>query len=364
MRRLCIIAALVALLCAPVFAADVTAEEAAITGADELEAALDSEVREKLPELQSANAQSFGKTLWKLVSDTIASLGGYWRETLAAAGAMLAVVAACSVLQAFTSGSLIPVTTMGGTLAIAALAAGNVSTMMGLARQTVHQIADFSSLLLPVLSSACAASGGVTGAGVLYAGSTLFFSVLTNMICELFMPLVFSYLALAAAECMAENSGLEKLRELVGWVIQSGLKIVVTLFTAYLALTGLFSGHADNMTLKAAKAALSGAIPVVGSIVSDATGSVLAGAGAIKSAAGIFGMLAALALGLLPFARIAIQYLALKLCTAVSGMIGESCHVRMLGAVSTAMGDMLAMTGSAMLMVMISCCCFLRTVSG
>lgn len=363
MRRVCILVLLLALLCVPAFAVDVTAEEAAITGADALEDALDSQTREKLPALQSADAQSFGKTVWQLVTDTISGLGGYLQQTLASSGAMLAVCAACFALRAFSSTRL-PVTTMGGTLALAAIAAGNVSAMMGLARQTLLEITDFSSLLLPVLSSACAASGGLTSSGVLYAGSTLFVSVLTRLITELLMPLVYAYLALAAGECMAENSGLEKLRELIGWVIQAGLKLVMTLFTAYLALTGLFSGHADNLTLKAAKAAVSGAIPVVGSIVSDATGSVLAGAGTIKSAAGIFGMLAALAMGLLPFARIGLQYLALKLCTAISGMIAQSSHVKMLGAVTTAMGDMLAMTGSAIVMVMISCCCFLRTVSG
>lgn len=364
MRRLLVMLALFVALCTSVSATDVYAQEAAILGTDELTQALDEETRQKLPDIAGASADSFSKTLWQLVTDTISGLGGYWSQTLKTVGSLLAVVAACAMLANFESEKLTPVSTLGGTLALTLICAGSLNTMIGLATETLQQIADFTALLLPVLCSACAASGGITSAGVLYAGSSLFMSVLTKAVTALLIPLVYAYLALATAECMAQSSGLEKLRELTGWIIQTALKAVVYLFTAYLAITGIFSGSADEMTLKAAKAALSGALPVVGGIVSDATGSVLASAAAIKSGVGVFGMLAALAIGLLPFARIGLQYLALRLCTALGGMLGRSEHVKMLTSLSSAMGYMLAMTGSAILMTLISCCCFMKVVSG
>ena len=346
MRRLILIVAVLAALCSPVLAEDVYAQEASIIGADSLTDALDEDTRQYLPDISKPSADSFTKSLWQLLTDTISNLGGYWRETLQTTGALLAVLALCAVLKNFESGRLTPVCTLGGTLALTLICAGQFDAMIGLARQTLQKITDFSSLLLPVLCSACAASGGLTSSGALYAGSSFFMSVLTK------------------AECMAAHSGLEKLREFVGWVIQTALKAVMYIFTAYLAITGIFSGSADAITLKAAKTALSGALPVVGSIVSDATGSVLASASAITNGVGIFGMLAALAMGLLPFARIGLQYLALKLCTALGGMLGTDEHVKLLSALSSAMGYMLAMTGSAIVMTLISCCCFMKVVGG
>lgn len=364
MRRLILIVAVLAALCTPVLAEDVYAQEASIIGADSLTDALDEDTRQYLPDISRPSADSFTKSLWQLLTDTISNLGGYWRETLQTTGALLAVLALCAVLKNFESGRLTPVCTLGGTLALTLICAGQFDAMIGLARQTLQKITDFSSLLLPVLCSACAASGGLTSSGALYAGSSFFMSVLTKAVSSLCIPLVYAYVALCAAECMAAHSGLEKLREFVGWVIQTALKAVMYIFTAYLAITGIFSGSADAITLKAAKTALSGALPVVGSIVSDATGSVLASAAAIKNGVGIFGMLAALAMGLLPFARIGLQYLALKLCTALGGMLGTDEHVKLLSALSSALGYMLAMTGSAIVMTLISCCCFMKVVGG
>ncbi len=364
MRRLLVTFVLLAALCGSAAATDVYAQESAIIGADELTQALDEQTRQKLPDISDASAGSFSKTLWQLVTDTLSGLGGYWSQTLKTVGALLSVIAACAMVANFESEKLMPVCTLGGTLALTLICAGSLNTMIGLATQTLQQIADFTALLLPVLCSACAASGGISSAGVLYAGSSLFMSVLTKTVTALLVPLVYAYLALATAECMAPSSGLEKLRELTGWIIQTALKAVVYLFTAYLAMTGIFAGSADAMTLKATKAALSSALPVVGGIVSGATESVLASAAAIKNGVGIFGMLTAIAIGLLPFARIGLQYLALRLCTALGGMLGRSEHVKMLSSLSTAMGYMLAMTGSAILMTLISCCCFMKVVSG
>ena len=362
MRQLILIVIMLAALCTPALANDVCTQETAIIGADRLTDALDEETKQYLPEISGATSETFTKSLWQLVTDTVSGLGSYWRETLRTVGALLAVLALCAVLSNFESGRLTPVCTMGGTLALTLICAGNLNAMIGLAADTLQKITDFSSLLLPVLCSACAASGGITSAGALYAGSSFFMSVLVRAVTAFCIPLVYAYAALAAAECMAAHSGLEKLRELAGWVIRTAMKAVVSLFTAYLAITGIFSGSADAMTLKAAKAALSGALPVVGGIVSDATQSVLASAAVIKNGVGIVGMLAVLSMGILPFARIALQYLALKLCTALGGMLGTEQHVKLLGALSSAMGDMLAITGSAMLMTLISCCCFMKVM--
>lgn len=78
------------------------------------------------------------------------------------------------------------------------------------------------------------------------------------------------------------------------------VKGLCAVFTAYLSLSRVLTGSADAMAVKAAQAAFSGMVPVVGSILSDASESLLASAGLIRSAAGAFGMLAVLAMALAP----------------------------------------------------------------
>ena len=199
--------------------------------------------------------------------------------------------------------------------------------MIALAQETLDGLGSFSALLLPVLSSALTASGGVTSGGALYAGATLLISVLTSLIRSFLIPCVYCYFFLAVAQYAIGDDRLECLRELAGWTVKTALRAAVAAFTAYLTLTGLLAGAADEMTLKAAKSVISTAIPVVGGMISEASQAVLTSAALIRNSAGIFGLLAVLAVGLGPFLQIAVQYLALRVTTALSGFLAmQECR--------------------------------------
>ena len=61
------------------------------------------------------------------------------------------------------------------------------------------------------------------------------------------------------------------------------------------------SGSSDEAAVNAAKSTLSAAIPVVGGIASDASEAVLQSAKLLRATAGTFGILAVLAMVLVPF---------------------------------------------------------------
>jgi stage III sporulation protein AE len=342
----------------------VTNQEAEILNAGSVADALPQEARQELGDLTPTSSGNFGERLWKLVSDALQTSGGAVRTALKTACMLLAAVMICSFASAFESGLSQKAAVLAGSLAITAICTSGLHGMIGVAADTIGQIADFTKLLLPVLSSAAAASGALTSAGALYVGSSLFLSVLASAIRALLIPLVYAFAAMSLAESAMEDVRLGGMRRLLGWAIQTVLKGVMYLFTGYLAATGILSGSADAAALKAARAAVSGALPVVGGIASDAAESVMAGAGAIKSSVGVFGMLGLLAIGLAPFLKIALSYLALKITAAVGATAGCSAHTQLLENLSAAMGYMLAMTGSCLLMALVSCCCFIKAVSG
>ena len=167
---------------------------------------------------------------------------------------------------------------------------------------------------------------------------------------------------MSAANSATGEALLKRIRDLLKWVMSWCLKTVLTVFTTYMGLTGVVSGTADAAAVKAAKTAISAAVPVVGGILSNATESVLVGAGLMKNVAGIYGIFAVLAIFLEPFLKIGIHYLMLKLTAAACGVFGCKEMTDLIGDFSEAMGLLLAMTGSVCLMLLISMVCFLKGV--
>ena len=134
------------------------------------------------------------------------------------------------------------------------------------------------------------------------------------------------------------------------------------IYTGFLSLSGVLAGSADAIALKTAKMAVSGMVPVVGGIISDAAETVLAGAGLLKHSIGTFGMLAILAIFIVPFLKISIWLIGFRLVSALCAVV-ESKLSGCMDAVSDAMGYILAMIGSCSLMNLLACFSFFKTVS-
>ena len=110
------------------------------------------------------------------------------------------------------------------------------------------------------------------------------------------------------------------------------------------------------------KMAISGAVPVVGGMLSNATETVLAGAAAVRSTAGVLGLLAILAITAAPFLKLGFQYLLLKLTAALCSVVGSENHTALTESFAQAMGLLLATTGTCCLIQLISTVCFMKGV--
>ena len=244
--------------------------------------------------------------------------------------------------------------TLCGALWVTAVSAGDLEALMGLGRETVTEISQFSKVLAPVLASAAAMGGGVTGASVRQMGTVLFSDVLLTVIDTLLLPAVYLYVGLAAAGTVLEGETLDSagrlLKKTVGWVL-GGLLL---LFTTYLTVSGAVTGAVDARTVKLAKSAIAGAVPVVGGILSEAAESVLAGAGVLKAGAGVLGMLAVLGLCLTPFLRLGLQYLLYQGAAVAAAAAGPGRLTRLISMLGDAFGLVLAMTGASALLLLVS----------
>jgi stage III sporulation protein AE len=127
-----------------------------------------------------------------------------------------------------------------------------------------------------------------------------------------------------------------------------------------MGITGVVSGSTDAAALKATKIAISGMVPVVGGILSDTSEAVLVGAGVVKSAVGVYGLLSVLAVWISPFLRIGIQYILLKAAHGISSIFPAKQTSNLMKDFSTIMGLLLGMTGMVCLFLLISVVCFMK----
>ena len=235
-------------------------------------------------------------------------------------------------------------------------------TQVAVAKETVLQLSAYGKLLLPVMTAALAAQGGTATSVALYTATVAFDGFLSTLISGLLLPMVYIYLVLAVAHSALDDAMLKRLRNLIKSIMTWTLKILLYIFTAYISISGVVSGAADQSALKAAKLTISSMVPVVGSILSDASEAVLVGASVVKNTAGIGGTLVVIAIAIVPFFQIGLHYLCLKLTAAVCALFSEKQISGLIEDFSSAMGFLLAMTGSMCLIFLVSLVCFLRGV--
>ena len=255
------------------------------------------------------------------------------------------------------------VVNLAGIFAVCMLLLGNTDTMIQLGIHTVQQISQYGKLLLPVMTAALASQGGSVSAAALYTATALFDAVVCGAISSVLLPMTYVFLVLSAVGAATEDDFLRKLRDLLKQIMSWGLKLMLYVFTGYIGITGIISGTVDQTAIKAAKLTISGMVPVVGGILSDASESVLIGAGIVKNSVGIYGLLGILAVTIVPFLTVGIQYLLLKLTAALGAAFAPKPLTTLLTDFSAAMGSVLAMTGSVCLIQLISIVCFLRGIS-
>lgn len=364
MKKLFIVILLLAIIIPSATAVDVEAEENNIIGTSKLEEAVPDSARELMGDISIGDSFDFDDSVMNIVSSGGEQVNGMIKSGLKKAAIILAIVMLFAVLNSVSEGQTSKYLTIGAALAITVVSVGDVNSLVGLAKETMDEIALFSKVLLPTMSAALTASGRPLAASSMYIVTTVIADALVTITNSLLMPLVFSYIAVCTANAALGNDTLGRIASLIKWVTTTAMKVIVVAFVAFIGLTGVINGSADSATIKAAKLALSSVIPVVGSLIADASETVVVSAGIIKNSVGVFGVLCVLAITLVPFLEIGVQYLIYKAVAAAAGAIGGGPEVKLLDNISGAMSMILAMAATCAFVITIACVAAIQTVTG
>lgn len=317
------------------------------------------EVPDSGRKLMPAETQNFSEGLSELLREACSMIRPDLEEAARLSIGIIASALLISVLRTF-SGFSKDAVNLSGAVIVSIQLLSSTNTMIRLGCDTINELSSYGKLLLPVMAASLAAQGGVSSATALYAGTTVFDTALSGLIATFFTPMVFVLMTVGIAGCALGDEALKKIQDLVKSFITWSLKTIMIAYTSYMGITGVVSGTTDAAALKAAKLTISTVVPVVGGILSDASEAVLVSVGTMKNAAGIYGILAAAAIFLDPFLKIGAHYLMLKGTGAICTILDPKGVGGLLDIFSTAMGLILAMTGTCCLLLLISTVCFMR----
>ncbi len=250
-----------------------------------------------------------------------------------------------------------------GPASVAMVCVKSISSCAEIGRQALRTLADYSHVLLPCLSTAAAAGGAWTSSGVKYAASTLMMDVMITAEQNAVLPLLYAYIAAIITAQMTENELLMSVTGLVKQIVKWALLLLTICFSIYLSVTGILSGTVDAAAAKAAKTVISSTLPVVGGILSDASGAILSGVQMLRNGIGIIGMLVILAVCVCPYLTLGSHYLVYQIVGGAASSFGDKRIGGVIKGLGDAFGFLLGVVGCASVMLFVSVISLMKAVT-
>ena len=321
----------------------------------------------EVPESGSAympdHPTSFGEGLWYIIKTAILAI----KPSLAEAVGLCSTIIALSMLTTLLNGissKTERILQIAFTVGLGVLLLQTTTTLVNKGCNTVLTISEYGKLLIPVMTAVLAAQGSMTASTALYSGTILFATFLTNLITKLIIPMIYFFLCLAIGNSAVGENTLNKMQNLIKWLITWILKTVLYIFTGYISITGVVSGTADVSMIKATKLTISGTVPVVGSILSGAADSIVAAATLVRNSVGVFGLLSVFVILLFPFSNLAVRYLVFQIIARLAELFPNRRFSDLLEGIAGAYGMLLGVIGSGFIMIFLTFISFMQIVGG
>ena len=236
----------------------------------------------------------------------------------------------------------------------AVLIADSVNGIVSQTVDAMYRLSDYSKAALPVVFTAAAAAGAVSSAATKFAAVSLALDVLMSVSQRLIIPSVYAYLALTVSNSLFSNPVLSSVQRLFKWVSGILMTGMTLAFTTYISMIGAIGTAVDAATVKTARTVISGVLPVVGGMISDASAMLVSAAGVVRSCSGVFGLIAVAAMCAGPFALLSVKMLLLKAASAIAEALQAGKISSLLSGVSAAMALLMGLLGSSGIMLFIS----------
>ncbi len=187
--------------------------------------------------------------------------------------------------------------------------------------ESLGVLSDFFSSLIPIVTGISLSSGAVTTAGVQAVNMNLTLSVLGKLSSDFLVPLVFMIFSLSLVASF--GGGASRLLKGAKSAFLSALGILSTVLIASISMQSFLATSKDNAALRAAKYALSGSIPIVGSTVSGALSTLLGSLSEARAVVGVGAVAVIFAVAATPIIIMLLYRLALSVAIWIFDFLGS-----------------------------------------
>lgn len=287
------------------------------------------------------------------------------REPFRAVVSITAAAIVCSLVSVFTGNSKNSsnIVSAVSSLSAAIVFLAPVKNLITTSSETIKNCSDFMLSFIPVYASSLAATGYVSSA---MGYRTMMLGALTavsEISSEITAPLIFTYLAICISGSVSgvDTEDISKtIKNFAVWI----LGICMTIFSGLMGLGTLVSSGADGAFSKTAKFIIGGAVPVVGSTISDAVSAVKSCLTITKNFLGIYAVLAIGAIFLPAITGILIWKTCISASSIIVKISGNKNMSDLLSSVSSVLGIVLSLVVVTGIMFVFSITILIMTGGG
>lgn len=319
------------------------------------------EVREAVEEYNIQNGQGVRASVQKLTEYLKARLTETLNSLRTPFLSIFFVIILCSVLEPLFYGKTFPLH-LFGCLEILRVTLSDSQAFFREAVDAISSLYDFSTILLPCLAGTSVIAGASVSAGVKYTAAALFMNLLLNFSGTFLIPIISVYLISIIGTSVFDRKLLASIADFIRWGCKTTLTATTVIFTAYLNIAGLITGTSDMFAVKLTKTAINSALPVVGSIISGAASSLVAGAAILRNSIGIFGLLSVLGILIAPLIHLLVRYLLFVAAAHLANFFPNRQFFDLLNGIAGAFGMMLGVIGTGFIMVFLTLISFMQIV--
>lgn len=237
---------------------------------------------------------------------------------------ILSVVLMASVLEHISSGGALSDSVR--LLASAVIAVNLLDLFSDISNYCISvtdKLVLFVNSLIPLLITLVASGGNVASAGILNPVMLAASSVVSVLVKNVVMPLVFVGFGFRVCGAISGRAHITRLGGCMFSFLKWGMGFLMTVYTGVVAIIGAAAPQIDELTLKTAKYAVSSFVPYVGGMLSDGVGLVLNCSHILKNSVGILGLVGITAAGVVPCIGVAVKSLFLEVLSVVSAPIAD-----------------------------------------
>jgi len=337
--------------------ADMTREIMEFSGASELEKLVPESVTEQGFEGVSPNNLGEQNIFENIASFFISGI----KKELKGFASLCAFIVLCAFLRLngrfFTQSTT--VTDYVCILCISGYLYVFVADTLNYVTRAVHEMDTFMSAMLPVMTTLYTVSGNAASAlsqsAGIYTALTLF-----EKINAAFLTPLFGFLFGLSIMCRISSVDLSGVVKFIKNFIIRTCITVMTLFISVLFFQSTLSGAADTLAMRGAKYAVS-LVPIIGALVGEATRTVAASIGVIKTSAGAFAAVAVLYTSLIPAAALIIKKTILSMCAVAGRIMGAVAEAELIEDINAVMSILLALVLSVGVFFILAVTIFVKT---